>query len=176
MRLGPSKLLHGLKLPGGVKGEEFDYFHEMIITQELVRSGARGYADGLQGGMVIGLPPVMNYGSEELKKAVIPDVLAGKKFIALAISEAFAGSDVAGLRCTATKSADGKHYIVNGTKKWVGADSFRRCALSLTSPFADHRWKLCRLLLDGRQHWQWSVDAAHPSWTGRRDQDYQDEL
>lgn len=81
----------------------------------------------------------MNYGSEALKKAVIPDVLAGKKFIALAISEAFAGSDVAGLRCTAKKtpvcltfdrrlytrlaidlpalSQDGKHYIVNGTKK-----------------------------------------------------------
>lgn len=54
MRMGPSKLLHGLNLPGGVKGEEFDYFHEQIITQELVRSGARGYADGLQGGMVIG--------------------------------------------------------------------------------------------------------------------------
>jgi alkylation response protein AidB-like acyl-CoA dehydrogenase len=46
----------------------------------------------------------MNYGSDALKKAVIPDVLAGKKFIALAISEAFAGSDVAGLRCTAKKT------------------------------------------------------------------------
>lgn len=54
MRMGPSKLLHGLKLPGGVDGREFDYFHEMVITQELVRAGARGYADGLQGGMVIG--------------------------------------------------------------------------------------------------------------------------
>lgn len=55
MRLGPSKLLHGLTLPGGVKGEDYDYFHEQIITQELVRGGARGYADGLQGGMVIGV-------------------------------------------------------------------------------------------------------------------------
>lgn len=54
MRMGPSKLLHGLNLPGGVDGKEFDYFHELIITQELVRAGARGYADGLQGGMVIG--------------------------------------------------------------------------------------------------------------------------
>jgi len=56
----------------------------------------------------------MNYGSDAMKKAVIPDVLAGKKFISLAISEAFAGSDVAGLRCRAEKTADGKHYIVNG--------------------------------------------------------------
>ncbi|GAA5911500.1 hypothetical protein JCM6882_000519 [Rhodosporidiobolus microsporus] len=118
-RLGPSKLLHGLTLPGGVKGEEYDYFHEQIITQELVRGGARGYADGLQGGMVIGLPPVMNFGSDKLKKEIIPDVLAGKKFISLAITEAFAGSDVAGLRTTAVKTPDGKHYVVNGTKKWI---------------------------------------------------------
>ncbi|GAA5976635.1 hypothetical protein JCM11641_005647 [Rhodosporidiobolus odoratus] len=119
MRMGPTKLLHGLTLPGGVKGEDFDYFHEQIITQELVRGGARGYADGLQGGMVIGLPPVMNFGSEKLKKEIIPDVLAAKKFISLAVTEAFAGSDVAGLRTTAVKTPDGKHYIVNGTKKWI---------------------------------------------------------
>ncbi|GAA5935723.1 uncharacterized protein JCM15063_001782 [Sporobolomyces koalae] len=119
MRMGPGKLLHGLTLLGGVKGEEFDYFHESIVTQELVRAGARGYADGLQGGMVIGLPPIMNFGSDKLKKEIIPEVLAGRKFISLAITEAFAGSDVAGLRTTAVKTPDGKHYIVNGTKKWI---------------------------------------------------------
>jgi alkylation response protein AidB-like acyl-CoA dehydrogenase len=50
-----------------------------------------------------------------MKKEIIPEVLAGRKYISLAISEAFAGSDVQGLRCTATKTADGKHYIVNGS-------------------------------------------------------------
>ncbi|KAL8286560.1 hypothetical protein RQP46_004577 [Phenoliferia psychrophenolica] len=119
MRMGPTKLLPGLVLPGGIKGEDFDYFHELIVTQELVRTGTRGYADGLQGGMVIGLPPVMNFGSDALKAKIIPEVLAGRKYISLAISEAFAGSDVQKLRCTATKTADGKHYIVNGTKKWI---------------------------------------------------------
>lgn len=69
--------------------------------------------------MVIGLPPVLNFGKPELQKAIVPDILQGKKFISLAISEAFAGSDVAGLRCTATKTADGKHFIINGTKKYV---------------------------------------------------------
>ncbi|KAA1129348.1 hypothetical protein PGTUg99_028871 [Puccinia graminis f. sp. tritici] len=124
MRLGPGKHLHGLTLPAGVKGEDYDYFHELIITQELGRCGARGFSDGLLGGMVIGLPPVLNFGSPELKKKIIPEVLSGKKYIALAISEAFAGSDVAGLRCTATKSADGQHYIVNGTKKWITNGTF----------------------------------------------------
>lgn len=47
MRLGPGKHLKGRNLFGGiVKPEEFDYFHELIITQELTRVGARGYGDG----------------------------------------------------------------------------------------------------------------------------------
>ncbi|XP_006459340.1 hypothetical protein AGABI2DRAFT_201485 [Agaricus bisporus var. bisporus H97] len=120
MRMGPGKHLKGLELMGGiVKPEQFDYFHEMIITQELGRAGKRGYADGLMAGSLIGLPPVLNFGSEEIKKKVIPEVLSGQKLICLAISEAFAGSDVAGLKTTARKTEDGKHWIINGTKKWI---------------------------------------------------------
>ena len=74
---------------------------------------------GLLGGKVIGLPPVLNFGSEELKARVVPEVLSGKKFICLAISEAQAGSDVMGLQTTAVKSEDGKEWIINGTKKWI---------------------------------------------------------
>jgi alkylation response protein AidB-like acyl-CoA dehydrogenase len=77
----------------------------------------------LLAGGVIGLPPVLNFGSSEIKARVIPEVLEGKKHICLAISEAFAGSDVSGLQTTADKSHDGKSWIVNGTKKYV----FRSC-------------------------------------------------
>ncbi|CAO1635273.1 unnamed protein product [Sympodiomycopsis kandeliae] len=109
MRMGPGKHLKGRKLFADVKPEEFDYFCELIITQELVRMGARGFGDALQGGMVIGLPPIMNFGSEELKKEIVEPVLAGEK-----------GSDiVSGLRTYAKKTEDGQHYIVNGTKKWI---------------------------------------------------------
>jgi len=110
---------------------QFDYFHELIITQELVRTGARGYGDGLLAGSVIGLPPVLNFGSEGLKAKVVPDVLAGKKFISLAVSEPFAGSDVGGLRTTATLSEDKKHWIVNGTKKCVAVQAIAFVALLL---------------------------------------------
>lgn len=85
--------------------------------------GARGYGDGLNAGAVIGLPPVLNFGNPELKERVANDVLSGKKFICLAISEAFAGSDVMGLQTSATKTEDGKHWIINGTKKQVIATS-----------------------------------------------------
>ena len=39
MRMGPGKHLHGRKLPGGVKPEEFTYFHELVVVQELSRLG-----------------------------------------------------------------------------------------------------------------------------------------
>jgi alkylation response protein AidB-like acyl-CoA dehydrogenase len=79
--------------------------------------GTRGYGDALLSGLVIGLPPVLNFGSEELKKRIVPDILAAKKVICLAVSEPFAGSDVSGLRTTAVRSEDGKEWIINGTKK-----------------------------------------------------------
>lgn len=61
MRLGPGPHLKGLTLMNGiVKPEEFDYFHELIIGQEVARINARGYGDGLGGGTFIGAlaPPV----------------------------------------------------------------------------------------------------------------------
>lgn len=124
MRLGPGKHLQGRKLFAGIKPEEYDYFHELIITQELSRCGQRGYMDALQGGMVIGLPPILNFGSDEIKKEVVEPVFAGEKYIALAVTEAFAGSDVFGVRTYARKSEDGSHYIVNGTKKWITNGNF----------------------------------------------------
>jgi alkylation response protein AidB-like acyl-CoA dehydrogenase len=57
---------------------------------------------------------VLNFGSEEIKAKVVPEVLSGRKFICLAISEAHAGSDVMGLQTTAVKSEDGKEWIING--------------------------------------------------------------
>ncbi|KAH7884527.1 acyl-CoA dehydrogenase/oxidase [Phlebopus sp. FC_14] len=120
MRMGPGPHLKGLKLMGGVVSpEEFDCFHDLVVTQEICRNGRRGYGDGLLSGTLIGLPPILHFGTPELKDKVVPEVLASKKFLCLAISEAFAGSDVQGLHTRATKTADGKFWLINGTKKWI---------------------------------------------------------
>ncbi|KAI8992145.1 acyl-CoA dehydrogenase/oxidase [Mycotypha africana] len=117
--IGPGPWLHGLTLPGGVKGEDFDYFHEMIVHEEFARWKVRGFDDGVIGGMVISAPTILNFGSPTLKQKIIPEVFAGKKRICLAISEPYAGSDVARIRTTAKRTPDGKHFIVNGVKKWI---------------------------------------------------------
>ncbi|PSK41880.1 Acyl-CoA dehydrogenase [Elsinoe australis] len=121
MKLGPGKHLHGRKLVGGaVDGKEFDYFHDLVTAQESVRAKARGFQDGNMAGMMISLTAVREWlGDQELRDRVTEECLSGKKKICLAITEAFAGSDVAGIRTTAEKTPDGKHYIINGTKKWI---------------------------------------------------------
>jgi len=92
----------------------------LIVAQELARAMARGFADGNMAGMTIGLTAVLNFARDEAwKNKIAGEVFSGKKKICLAITEAFAGSDVAGLRTTAEKTPDGKHYIINGTKKWI---------------------------------------------------------
>ena len=106
-------------MPAGIKPEEFDYFHELIAHQETARLGAPGFTDGISSGYSIGLPPIFNFGSPELKARVVPEVLLGKKRICLAITEPYAGSDVARIRTTAKRTADGKHFIINGVKKWI---------------------------------------------------------
>ena len=72
--------------------------------------------------MVIGLPPVVLFGKEAMREQVVLPVLRGDKRIALAISEPFAGSDVAGLKTTARKSACGQYVREGrGTERGKGA-------------------------------------------------------
>ncbi|KAF2501917.1 acyl-CoA dehydrogenase NM domain-like protein [Lophium mytilinum] len=120
MRVGPGPHLHGRSILNGVlRGEDFDYFHDLIVSQELVRANARGFWDGNMVGMTISLTAVLQHASPDLNEEVQRDCLSGKKTICLAVSEAFAGSDVSNIRTVAEKTADGKFYVVNGTKKWI---------------------------------------------------------
>lgn len=50
------------------------YLLQSIIHSELSRVSSRAVVDGLLAGLVIALPPVLNYGSPELIAKVVPDV------------------------------------------------------------------------------------------------------
>ena len=102
-----------------VDPEKWDLFHEMLLTDELSRTGSGGLVWNLIGGFGIGCPPLVKFGKKPLVNRILPDILNGDKRICLAITEPDAGSDVANLTCEAKLSEDGKHYIVNGEKKWI---------------------------------------------------------
>ncbi len=99
----------------GGSGEQ-DVFLKVAASEELMRSGSGGFVASL-GSLDIGLPPVWRMGSDELKQRVVPQVLAGEKIIALAITEPSGGSDVANLKTRAVR--DGDHYVVNGSKTFI---------------------------------------------------------
>ena len=100
----------------GGTSEGIDVWHSWITNEELARIGVGGIPASL---MVhgIGLPPVINWGSQALKEMVAPPVLAGEKHISLGITEPGGGSDVAQLATTAVR--DGDHYVVNGSKTYI---------------------------------------------------------
>lgn len=120
----------------------------------------------------------MHFGSDELKKRVVPDCLAGRKNICLAITEPYAGSDVANIKTEAKKTADGKHFIVS--KGWTRA----KMGLSYDPPYThifislgqwrekvDYKRYFCRLLYSGCSHgWSWNgrnlfaLDWTYHAW------------
>ncbi|CAG8394437.1 unnamed protein product [Penicillium salamii] len=102
-----------------VPPERWDLFHEMLLTDELSRAGSGGLVWNLVGGFGIGCPPLVKFGKKALVDRILPGILNGDKRICLAITEPDAGSDVASLGCEAKLTEDGKHYIVNGEKKWI---------------------------------------------------------
>ena len=106
----------GLGFPeeyGGVPG---DQFHRIVVSQELARAGSGGVSASLMSHS-IGAPPIARLGTAAMKARVLPDILAGAKISALAITEPGGGSDVAALRTTAKR--DGDHFIVNGEKTFI---------------------------------------------------------
>ncbi|PBP15972.1 acyl-CoA dehydrogenase [Diplocarpon rosae] len=85
----------------------------------LARSGSLGPSGAVTVGFAFGLPPILKFGSEELKERLVPELITGKKRVCIAVTEPDAGSDVGNIATTAKKTQDGKYFIVNGTKKWI---------------------------------------------------------
>jgi len=100
----------------GGMSEGIDIYHRNIVAEELARTSLGGINSTL---LVhgIGLPPVVHFGSEEIKSAVIPPIMRGEKRISLAITEPSGGSDVANIQTTARR--EGEHFVVNGSKTFI---------------------------------------------------------
>jgi acyl-CoA dehydrogenase len=163
--------LLGLGFPeeyGGIAG--VDYFHRLIASLELAQCGSGGVVASLMS-HTIGSPPVVALGSAELRQRVLPEVLAGRRIAALAITEPSGGSDVAALRTSAVR--DGDHYMLNGEKTFI-TSGMRADYLTVavrTDPAARGARGLSLLLVEGdtpgltrtplRKMGWWASDTAH---------------
>ena len=88
-----------------------------IVIEEVSKAGYAALATGLSVHSDIVAPYVLHLGTEEQKQRLLPKMATGEVVGAIAMTEPGAGSDLQGIRSTATK--DGDNYVINGSKTFI---------------------------------------------------------
>lgn len=92
-----------------------DFRYEQIIIEENHRHGDPGFFIHLHNRLVA--PYIAMLGTEEQKRRFLPGCVRGDTILGIAMTEAGAGSDLAGMRCRAEDQGD--HYLLNGQKTYI---------------------------------------------------------
>jgi alkylation response protein AidB-like acyl-CoA dehydrogenase len=113
---------HGLAMvqfPEGYGGLGISPKMQGIVNDEIRRHAKTVYDDLMVNpiGIGMGMPTVLTYGSEEMKKRLLRRIFTGEDIWCQLFSEPGAGSDVAGLATRAVR--DGDDWILNGQKVWT---------------------------------------------------------
>jgi alkylation response protein AidB-like acyl-CoA dehydrogenase len=114
-KAGVEMELPALAIPVEYGGSGADHVTQAIMVEELARVCASTSLMMLIS--ALGMTPVMNWGSDELKHTYLPRVAAGESQASYCLSEPDAGSDVANMKARAVR--DGDSYVITGTKYWI---------------------------------------------------------
>lgn len=106
-----------MSLPEEYGGAGADRLYSVAQMEAIAHAGFTGLGFGLHSEIVA--PYILHYGSEEQKRRYLPQLASGAMVGAIAMSEPAAGSDLQGIKATAVKSADGSHYVLNGSKTFI---------------------------------------------------------
>ncbi len=109
--------LCAIDIPQKYGGLELDKISSAIVAEEMGLDGAWAVTIGCQAG--IGILPIAFFGTEEQKAKYVPKLAQAEWVGAYCLSEATSASDALNAKTKAVLSADGKHYILNGTKHWI---------------------------------------------------------
>ncbi|MBS0389406.1 MAG: acyl-CoA dehydrogenase family protein, partial [Proteobacteria bacterium] len=101
-------------VPAEYGGAGGDFRHEAVIYEELNRRGLSGFGQGVHS---IAAHYLLNHGTEEQKRRLLPRMARGELVGAIGITEPGAGSDMKGIRTRAVR--DGDHYVVTGSKIFI---------------------------------------------------------
>ena len=107
--------LFGIYLPeayGGFGGGALDLCVAVEEISRICGGVAVSYAAN-----ALGAYPILLFGSEEQKQKYLPDIAAGRKYCAFALTEPNVGSDAGAVETTSKK--DGDSYVLNGSKQWI---------------------------------------------------------
>ncbi len=109
--------LTAVMVPEAYGGMEMDLISAMVVAEGLSKDGSYSGWHGAHAG--IGTLPVLLFGTEAQKQKYLPRLCSAELVGAYALTEAHAGSDSLAAKTRADLSADGTHYVLNGSKMWI---------------------------------------------------------
>jgi glutaryl-CoA dehydrogenase len=115
--------LLGLTIPETYGGLGASYVAYGLVAREVERVDS-GYRSMMSVQSSLVMYPIYAYGTEGQRQKYLPGLAAGTLIGCFGLTEPDAGSDPAGMKTTAKKTADG--YVLNGSKMWIS-----------NAPFAD---------------------------------------
>ncbi|MDA8427853.1 MAG: acyl-CoA dehydrogenase family protein [Geobacteraceae bacterium] len=98
-------------------GLELDKATSMLAAEKLSQAGSFSVTYSAHTG--IGTLPLVYYGTKEQKEKYLSRIISGEWIAAYCLTEPGSGSDALAAAATATLSADGTHYLLNGTKQFI---------------------------------------------------------
>lgn len=121
VKAGEQGLL-GTSIPEDLGGLGKDFITSTLVNEGL--GGGYSFSVAIAAHTGIGTLPILYFGTEAQKQKYIPKLASGEWKGAYGLTEPNSGSDALGAKTTATLSADGKHYILNGQKCWITNGGF----------------------------------------------------
>ncbi|MDF8332658.1 acyl-CoA dehydrogenase family protein [Novosphingobium cyanobacteriorum] len=140
----------GYQWPVEAGGTGWSPVQRYIFEKECALAGAPNLT-------VLGLklvaPVIYTFGTPDQKATYLPRILSGEDYWCQGFSEPGSGSDLASLQTRATLSADGSHYVVNGSKIWTTHAHWanRMFTLVRTNPDVKKQAGISFLLIDMNQ-------------------------
>jgi citronellyl-CoA dehydrogenase len=137
-KLGAIGLL-GLEYDEAYGGMAAPHSYVVIAGEELGRVDCGGVPMAIAVQMAMATPALHRYGSEELKQQYLAPAIRGEMVASIAVTEADAGSDVAGIRTRAVR--DGDEWVINGSKLYItnGTQADWLCLLARTGDGGGYR-------------------------------------
>lgn len=114
--------LLGASIPEEYGGLGKDFVTSTLVSEAL--GGGYSFSVAVSAHTGIGTLPILYFGTDAQKKQYIPKLATGEWKGAYGLTEPNSGSDALGAKTTATLSADGKHYLLNGQKCWITNGGF----------------------------------------------------
>ncbi len=114
--------LLGVSIPESMGGLGKDFITATLVNEAL--GGGFSFSVALAAHTGIGTLPILYFGTKAQQEKYIPKLASGEWKGSYGLTEPNSGSDALSAKTTATLSADGKHYLLNGQKCWITNGGF----------------------------------------------------